>query len=163
MIALLVFVPFVGFIMTFVLGAKGSAWAWRNKKWESVEQFQAVQRKWTKWALIVYALMIVVFIGIFFAIMAGMKDSEAYKMALAKLDASAAVEQVLGKPISAGSPMGNFKTSGNSGSAEISFSVEGPKGKGKVFLDAVKDMGEWKINRMVLEQEGTDKRIDLNE
>ena len=45
-IALLMFVPFVNFVMFFVLGAKGNAWAWRNKKWDSIEHFKAVQRKW---------------------------------------------------------------------------------------------------------------------
>ncbi|MGZ5106361.1 MAG: hypothetical protein ACXWBR_19085, partial [Usitatibacter sp.] len=35
-IALLALVPFVNIIMVFVLGAKGSEWAWRNKHWESV-------------------------------------------------------------------------------------------------------------------------------
>lgn len=49
-IALLMFVPFVNFIMLFILGAKGSKWAWKkNKKWESIEEFKAVQRKWAKW------------------------------------------------------------------------------------------------------------------
>src|SRR3954468_2147544 len=32
-IALLTLVPFVGIVMIFVLGAKGSAWAWRNGRW----------------------------------------------------------------------------------------------------------------------------------
>ena len=35
-IALLMFVPLVNVVMAFVLGAKGSAWAWRNKRWDSV-------------------------------------------------------------------------------------------------------------------------------
>lgn len=64
-IALLMFVPFVNFVMAFVLGAKGSAWAWRNKKWESVAQFQATQRKWAKWGVIMYLLFIALFVVIF--------------------------------------------------------------------------------------------------
>jgi hypothetical protein len=31
-IAFLTFVPFVGIVMPFVLGAKGSAWAWRTSR-----------------------------------------------------------------------------------------------------------------------------------
>jgi membrane protein YqaA with SNARE-associated domain len=38
--------------MVFVLGFKGREWAWRNKKWESVEHFQRVQRKWSLWSLL---------------------------------------------------------------------------------------------------------------
>ena len=45
-IALLALIPLVGFVMIFVLGFKGSEWAWRNKRWESVEQFRRVQRRW---------------------------------------------------------------------------------------------------------------------
>ena len=39
-IALLTFVPFVGIVMPFVLGAKGSRWAWRNGRWDNVEHFE---------------------------------------------------------------------------------------------------------------------------
>ena len=45
-IALLMFVPVVNLVMPFVLGAKGSAWAWRNKRWDSVDHFKRVQRLW---------------------------------------------------------------------------------------------------------------------
>src|SRR5689334_653026 len=39
-IALLMFVPLVNFVMMFVLGAKGSAWAWRNRRWHDIEHFK---------------------------------------------------------------------------------------------------------------------------
>jgi hypothetical protein len=48
-IALLTFVPFLGLIMPFVLGAKGNAWAWRNGRWDSIEHFKRVQRSWAIW------------------------------------------------------------------------------------------------------------------
>ena len=53
-IGLFAFLPFVGLIMFFVLGFKGREWAWRNKKWDSVEHFQSVQRKWSFWAFVLY-------------------------------------------------------------------------------------------------------------
>ena len=43
-VALLMFVPLANLIMPFVLGARGSAWAWRHKRWDSVEHFERVQR-----------------------------------------------------------------------------------------------------------------------
>jgi len=52
-IGLLCLIPYVGFIMSIVLGVKGREWAWRNKRWDSVDHFNAVQRKWTIWSLIV--------------------------------------------------------------------------------------------------------------
>jgi hypothetical protein len=35
-IALLVFIPVFGLVMPFVLGAKGSRWAWRNGRWTAL-------------------------------------------------------------------------------------------------------------------------------
>lgn len=52
-IGLLCLVPYAGLIMAIVLGFKGREWAWNAKKWESVEQFNAVQKKWSMWGLII--------------------------------------------------------------------------------------------------------------
>ena len=53
-IGLFAFLPYIGLIMMFVLGFKGREWAWRNKKWDSVEHFQSVQRKWSFWSLVFF-------------------------------------------------------------------------------------------------------------
>jgi hypothetical protein len=50
-IGLLAFIPYVGFIMSIILGIKGREWAWRNNKWESEAHFQRVQKKWTQWGV----------------------------------------------------------------------------------------------------------------
>jgi hypothetical protein len=52
-IGLLVIVPYVGFIMSIILGFKGREWAWKNKQWDSVEHFNRVQKKWSFWGVIV--------------------------------------------------------------------------------------------------------------
>lgn len=59
-IGLLAVVPYVGFIMAIVLGFKGREWAWKNKEWASVEEFNRVQRKWSAWGvgIVVVALVI---------------------------------------------------------------------------------------------------------
>jgi hypothetical protein len=72
-IGLLALVPYVGFIMAIVLGVKGREWAWQNKRWESVEHFNAVQRRWSFWGVvltlgvaglgIVAAIMLPAFVG----------------------------------------------------------------------------------------------------
>lgn len=56
-IGLLTFVPLVGWIMPFVLGAKGREWAWQNKRWDSVEHFNRVQRRWSLWGGILFLLV----------------------------------------------------------------------------------------------------------
>lgn len=51
LIALLMFIPLVNIVMPFVLGANGSEWAWKNKRWKSVHHFKTVQKKWAWWGL----------------------------------------------------------------------------------------------------------------
>jgi hypothetical protein len=53
-IALLSLVPLVNFVMMFILGARGNEWAWQNRRWDSIEQFQKVQGKWTAWGFGVF-------------------------------------------------------------------------------------------------------------
>lgn len=50
-ISLLVLVPLLNLVILVMLGIKGNEWAWRKKRWESVEQFQRVQRKWSMWGI----------------------------------------------------------------------------------------------------------------
>lgn len=45
-IGLLALIPYIGFIMSIILGIYGREWAWKNKKWESIEHFKKVQKNW---------------------------------------------------------------------------------------------------------------------
>jgi cytoskeletal protein RodZ len=63
-LALLCFVPFVNFVMIFVLGAKGNEWAWRNKQWTNIEDFKRVQRKWAIAGVIVLGATVLAVVGI---------------------------------------------------------------------------------------------------
>lgn len=38
--------PQLGWLMAFLLGAKGNEWAWKSRQWRSIEQFKAHQRGW---------------------------------------------------------------------------------------------------------------------
>lgn len=51
-VGLLALVPYVGLVMSFYLGFKGRELAWRNKRWESLEHFNHVQRRWSIWACV---------------------------------------------------------------------------------------------------------------
>lgn len=52
-VGLLTLVPYVGFLMSIYLGIKGRELAWQNKRWDSVEHFNSVQRRWSIAGLIV--------------------------------------------------------------------------------------------------------------
>ena len=58
-IALLCFIPFFSLVWAIVLGVKGNEWAWRNKKWDSIEHFKSTQRSWNIAGIIVFAISIV--------------------------------------------------------------------------------------------------------
>lgn len=160
-IALLVFVPLLGLVMPFVLGVRGNRWAWRNGRWDSIEHFKRVQRVWTKWAVIIYLGAIVLFGAIFGGVFYLLSHSEAYRLGVASLEASAEVANLLGKPITTGLPTGKISTSGSSGNAALSFSVSGPKGAGRVFLEATKKDGAWSLGSLKLKMDGQDSVIDL--
>lgn len=161
-VALLALVPFVNFIMIFVLGAKGGEWAWRNKRWDSVEHFRRVQRKWAIAGVAVWLALLGLFAAIFFGVFAAIRSSDVYQLALVKLNANEEATRMLGPPIEPGFPMGSFSVSGPSGEAQLSIPVQGSKAKGTLYLEATREMGQWQFDRIELEVEGNEQRIDLN-
>lgn len=50
-IGLLAFVPYIGWLVAFWLGFKGREMAWKNRKWDSLEHFNRVQRRWSQWGV----------------------------------------------------------------------------------------------------------------
>ncbi len=61
-IALLAAIPYVGVIMCIVLGVKGNEWAWRHKKWDSIEHFRSTQRKWGIAGVVVFVVGVIILI-----------------------------------------------------------------------------------------------------
>lgn len=65
-LSLLIFVPFIGAVWPIVLGFKGNEWAWQHRHFPGgVEEFKAVQRSWTRWAVGITVLFLVLFVGFF--------------------------------------------------------------------------------------------------
>lgn len=50
-IGVLCFVPYIGLAASLFLGFYGREIAWQNKRWESVEHFNRVQKKWSCWGV----------------------------------------------------------------------------------------------------------------
>ena len=76
-IGLLALLPYIGFIVAIYLGIKGRELAWRNKRWDSLEHFNRVQRSWSKWGLIliVGAMLLGIIAAIALPLMVGAGDS----------------------------------------------------------------------------------------
>ncbi len=51
-IGLLAITPYAGILMSIYLGVRGRELAWQNKRWDSVEHFNSVQRRWSICGLI---------------------------------------------------------------------------------------------------------------
>jgi hypothetical protein len=61
-ISLLAFIPipFLALIMSIVLGVKGNEWAWRSRRWDSIEHFNRIQKHWMYWGIIAFLVSLVV-------------------------------------------------------------------------------------------------------
>lgn len=57
-IGMISFVPYLGIVMMFILGAKGREWAWQSRRWESTEEFNRIQKKWSFWAVAISGIMV---------------------------------------------------------------------------------------------------------
>jgi len=159
-IALLMFVPLVNVVMIFVLGAKGSEWAWRNTRWRDVAHFKRTQRLWGIWGFVAW-IAVFVFYGGFIAVFAWQfPRAEAYVMAVAQVTKSPAAIDALGAPIQPGFPWGSISTGPSGGHADLSFSATGPKAHGTVYVDATKSGSAWRLTRLILVVDGG-RRIDL--
>lgn len=106
-------------------------------------------------ACLVFALGIVAFV------LGTVRRSGAYQLAASQVRESPAVREALGQPIREGWWVtGSVNVSGPSGKASLSFPVSGPRGEGTVYVDAVKQVGEWDL-RLLEVRLGNGERLDL--
>lgn len=162
-IALLMFVPLVNIVMFFVLGARGSRWAWRNRAWRDAEHFRSVQRKWAIAGIVVWIGMFGLLGGIIASIPIAMKNSDAYAMTMEAVRNDAAVEETLGSGIEADFWVtGKLNIElGGTGSAYLNIPLTGSKGSGRAISHAVRTNGIWEIRILVVYPEGTNVPLVL--
>jgi len=46
--------------MAIILGIKGREWAWKNRQWQSLEEFNRVQRRWSVAGLVLTGIVMVI-------------------------------------------------------------------------------------------------------
>ena len=91
-----------------------------------------------------------------------LKQSDVYKMAVARAKADSRVIAALGAPISEGWYLaGKTNVNGGSGDADLSIPISGPKGKGTIYAVATKSAGEWTYSKLVVKIDSTGETIDL--
>ncbi len=109
------------------------------------------------------AVLFLLFVGgVFFLVEGSFRNSDVYRMALEKAQNSPEVVVALGTPLKGGWLItGSMSNDGASGSADLTVPVSGPQGKGKLYLDGVKEAGQWHFRRLFLEVDGHAGRIYL--
>lgn len=161
-IALLMFVPLVNIIMFFVLGAKGSQWAWKNRLWEDEEHFIKTQRNWARAGLLIPVIFLLMWAPLFLALGSIMSNNDAYMMSLEKVQSDDRIIQAMGEPIEAGwFTTGSISTSGSKGKADLSIPISGSKCKGRIYSQSERRLGEWEVLLLVVKLDCNSKKLIL--
>ena len=73
-IAILGIIPVLGIIVQFGVmiwfGINGNKWAWQNKRWNSIEEFHSVQKKWAIAAAIIQILLLLITLPLIWIVIA---------------------------------------------------------------------------------------------
>lgn len=150
-IALLMFVPGVNIIMLFVLGAKGSKWAWKNRLWQDEAHFIRTQRAWARMVLAIFMVAIILGLLVIMGLPKIMKNSGAYIQSMEILLSNQVARTTLGAPIEEGYWIsGQISLTNNSGFAHLSIPVSGPECSGTLISRADKENGVWEVYLLVL-------------
>lgn len=121
---------------------------------------------WVKWVALgcasLFVLGLAIAAGIVALVMNSLKQSDAYKGALAKVRADSAAVSALGEPIEPGFFVtGTVNIDGPSGDAVLSIPLHGPVGEGTLYLEATKQAGRWTYSLLELAVADSQERIDL--
>ena len=162
-IAFLALVPFVGLIMLFVLGARGSRWAWRNGTWRSVEHFRKTQRAWAIAGAVVWLGFIALIAGLVFSIPTILKNTDVYAMTMQAVEGDERVTDALGPTITSRFWLGGSVSvqGGGTGNASLSIPIKGEKGSGLAYSQAVRTNGVWDMRMLVVTVTGQTEPIVL--
>ena len=98
---------------------------------------------------------------IIFVVFAAMRSATPYQDAVARAKSDPRVIEALGSPVEPGWFMsGNIKTTNDTGSADISLSISGPKQSASVAVVGYKQGGRWTYTKMLVTPKSGDP-IDL--
>ena len=91
-----------------------------------------------------------------------MKSSDVYKRAVAIAEADPAVAGELGSPIREGMFLsGNINVTNDSGNANLSIPISGPRSDAVIFAVAVKTSGKWNFTTLAVQVNARGKTLDL--
>ncbi|MDT7526959.1 cytochrome c oxidase assembly factor 1 family protein [Pseudidiomarina sp. GXY010] len=155
-IALLMFVPLVNIVMIFVLGAKGSEWAWRNRTWRDVEHFKSTQKKWRNSGL----ALVLVILPLCFILLTNMMKGEAYDLSVDAVQSNPQVISIVGENPKPGLfVLGEISYGGSGGTANLNYSISGSKGSAEVYVYATNLADKWELKEVLAVSKETGERV----
>lgn len=159
-LSLLAFIPIFNIVWVFVLGAKGSQWAWENGHWDSVEAFKKTQRRWSIAGFSILILSILFCVSLFFGIHSILNNSIPAKQSFQLVRTNAEVQNMVGTPMKRSSISGSISTqSAGTGKAQLSYVISGPKAKARVDVLAIKKDHQWHFLKLYVVNKANDKVI----
>jgi hypothetical protein len=119
-------------------------------------------RNW-KWLLAgVFLFFLLLGCGILALVFGAMRSSDVATESVLRAQSSPLVVQSLGSPIKEGwFVSGSINVTTDSGDADLSVPISGPKGAGRVYATAHKSAGVWSYSAMQVLVDGSSDRIDL--
>lgn len=155
-IAFLMFVPLVNIVMLFVLGAKGSEWAWRNRTWRDIEHFKSTQKKWRNAGL----FLIFVILPLIFILFINMMKGEAYHLSVDAVQSNPQVISMVGENPKPGFfVLGEISYGGSGGKANLNYSITGSKSSAEVYVYATSLADTWDLKELLIVSKETGDRV----
>ena len=123
-------------------------------------------RNW-KWVVSVACVLMLAIIGgfiyaVFMLVFHMMHSSGSYQQAMARARQDSTLMAALGTPIEEGFMMtGKINENDETGSADLTIPLSGPKGSAVLHLRASKSTGVWTYSDLQVNIDATNQRIDL--
>ncbi|QKX04506.1 hypothetical protein HN014_06120 [Aquimarina sp. TRL1] len=135
-------------------------------------EYQEEKKSWFSrnwgWAVplggcLTIVVLFFVFLGsLFFGVSSLMTGSDPYKEGIAKAKQDTYLIELLGEPIETNGIMqGSISIENNTGKADISVPIKGPKGTATLYVEGTKTDGEWSYEEIYVIIQETDEQIDL--
>lgn len=134
---------------------------------DHIQQKSWFARNWG-WAVpvggcLTLIVLFFIFLGsLIFGVSELITESAPYQDALFKVNEDEYVVNILGEPIETNGIMnGSLSYKNNTGSADISIPIKGPKGEAQLFVVGTKQNDQWTYKEMYVIIDETDEQIDL--
>ncbi|MBG6132010.1 hypothetical protein IWQ47_003248 [Aquimarina sp. EL_43] len=134
---------------------------------DHIQQKSWFARNWG-WAVpvggcLTLIVLFFIFLGsLVFGVSELITESAPYQDALFKVNEDEYVVSILGEPIETNGIMnGSLSYKNNTGSADISIPIKGPKGEAQLYVVGTKQNDQWTYKEMYVIIDETDEQIDL--